>query len=55
MRAITRLDIHQTMADILTEEEYGDRSKLLYHLKEAENILKEMKRSEDDEDNLSEI
>ena len=55
VRAITRLDIHQTMADILTEEEYGNRSKLLYHLKEVETILKGMKRSEDDEDTLSEI
>ena len=47
------VDIHQTMADILKEEE--DRSKLLYHLKEAENILKGMKRSEDDEGTLGEI
>ena len=51
----TRLDIHQTMADIYTEEEYADRCKLLHHLKDAENILMRMKRSEKDEETLSEI
>ena len=51
----TRLEIHQTMADTYTEEEYAERSKVLYHLEEAKTILERMRRSEDDEDTLTEI
>jgi hypothetical protein len=50
-----RLDIHKTLADTFTEEEYGDRSKVLYHLKEAEAIFKRIKRSETEEDELTEV
>jgi tetratricopeptide (TPR) repeat protein len=34
-----RLGIHKTLADTFTEEEYGDRSEVVYHLKEAEAIF----------------
>ena len=50
-----RLDIHQTLADTFTEEEYGDNSKVLYHLKEAEGIFKRIERSETQEDALIEV
>ncbi len=50
-----RQDIHETMADIFTEEEYGDKSKVLHHLKEAATILKRIKLSENDEEALNEL
>ena len=50
-----RLDIHKTLADTFTEEEYGNRSKVLYHLKEAEAIFKRIKRSETQEEELIEV
>ena len=50
-----QLEIHQTMADTYTEEEYAERSKVLYHLEEARTILERMKRSENDEETLTEI
>ncbi|CAB4006743.1 tetratricopeptide repeat [Paramuricea clavata] len=50
-----RLGIHKTMADTFTEEEYGDRSKVLYHLKEVEAIFKRIKRSETQEEELIEV
>jgi tetratricopeptide (TPR) repeat protein len=50
-----RLDIHKTLADTFTQEEYGDKSKVLYHLKEAEGIFKRIKRSETQEEALIEV
>ena len=50
-----RLDIHKTMAEIFTNEEYEDRCKGLCHLKQAEVILKRIKQSEADELDLKEI
>jgi tetratricopeptide (TPR) repeat protein len=50
-----RLDIHKTMADTFNEEEYRDRSKVSYHLKEAETIFKRMERSETQEEELIEV
>jgi hypothetical protein len=49
------MDIHKTLADTFTEEEYGDNSKVLYHLKEAEGIFKRIKRSETQEETLIEV
>ena len=50
-----QLKIHKEMADIFVEEEYEDRSKGLYHLKEAEAILRRIKQSEEDEVTLLEL
>lgn len=50
-----RLDIHTDIAETFTEEEYADKSKVLHHLTEAEAILKRIKQSETDEENLNEI
>jgi tetratricopeptide (TPR) repeat protein len=50
-----RLEIHQTMADTYSEEEYAERSNVLYHLEEAKTILERMRRSENDEETLIEI
>ena len=50
-----RLKIHKTMAEIFTKEEYEDRCKGLCHLKQAEVILKRIKQSEKDEQDLKEI
>ena len=49
------LKIHEEMADIFVEEEYEDRSKGLYHLKEAEAMLRRIKQSEEDEVSLMEL
>ena len=50
-----RLSIHMIMADIFTEEEYEDRSRVLHHLNEAEAILQRIERSETDEEDLKEL
>ena len=50
-----QLKLHKEMADIFVEKEYEDRPKVLHHLKEAEEILKRIKQSEEDEVTLMEL
>ena len=50
-----QLWVHETMGEAFTEGEYLDRRKGLYHLKEAEAILKRIEKTEDDEENLREL
>ena len=49
------LHIHKEIADIFFEEEYKERSKGLYHLKQAEAILIRVKQSDEEEETLTEL
>ncbi|XP_028412663.1 uncharacterized protein LOC114535578 [Dendronephthya gigantea] len=50
-----RLGVHMEIAETFIEEEYANKSKALHHLEAAEDILKRIKQTDTDEENLNEL
>lgn len=47
--------VHEVVAEFFMEEEYSDRLRAMYHLKESEAILRRIKQSLEDEKELREL